>query len=103
MRKRILVLGTILLDVFLLFTGSFFLYAGLWSYFYADPVPGLFFGIMMAGIGIFVIALGVILALLKIHGFLTSKSAGRDFTLPDNQQEARIYILYTEGHYITIP
>jgi hypothetical protein len=26
-----------------------------------------------------------------------------DFTLPDNQQEARTYILYTEGHYITIP
>ncbi len=25
------------------------------------------------------------------------------FTLPDNQQEARTYILYTEGHYYTMP
>lgn len=26
-----------------------------------------------------------------------------DFALPDNQRQARTYILYTEGHYITIP
>lgn len=67
MRKRIVVLTTILLGAALFCVGVFFVYWEIWNCLFGSPVPGKGLGILMIVFGATLIVLGV-LVVVKLFG-----------------------------------